>query len=216
MSRRKDIGHLKPPASGVVRHVDRLKQHPLVFALMALGAVASIVALVLYLFPAGKPRFSGGAKGLSVEQVTTATRSPLWDNSYLGKDEVVANVRGRFDGYSREARQLAIVAFWRLANAYETNWHVGKRRVGASYKIALLDGEIASQESWDFLVGGIETDKSYDGPVSILVAAFRRDEVDAREREWLNDELGWGFEQLPTKGRVAITSPRLFETHPVR
>lgn len=156
------------------------------------------------------------SKALIVDTVHEVSRKPIWDNSYFDRDEVVASVRGHYHAGETEAGQLGVVAFWRLASAHSTNWHVAKRRVGSNYELAVLEGESAAAGTWDFLVGGIELEKSYTGTISIVLILMKQDEITASARKFLDDELGWGFGQLPHEGRVAITAPTSFETRPVR
>lgn len=67
---------------------------------------------------------------------------------------------------------MAVVGFWRLAQGFETNWHVARRRDEGWYRLAKIDGPVAVAGNWDYLIRGIECPKEYDGEVAIVLAAF--------------------------------------------
>jgi hypothetical protein len=154
--------------------------------------------------------------GVTLISVRQAARSAVFGMDYIGRDEVVAKARGTFAMTASELKTVALVPFWRQATGFETNWHVGKRRVGEDYQLAMLEGESAGAGTWEFPVGGIELEKSYSGTVSLVIIALRRDAVERDRSTWLADDNGWGFEQLPDAGRIAISAPASFETKQVR
>lgn len=153
---------------------------------------------------------------LILENVRQVSRGPVWDQPAFNKDEIVTAIHGQVIGLTEEARDVKLLAFWRLANDISTNWHVGKRRVGDNYALATLDGESAIAQNWDFLVGGIEVDKTYSGIVSLVVVVMKNQQLAATAANLSEDNLRWGFSELPTDGRVSVSAPVTFETKPTR
>ena len=78
-----------------------------------------------------------------IDSVTESMREPLWGRESSYDDEIIAVLKGSCTASHTKRAGFKVVAFWRLANAYETNWHIAKRRVGGNYKLATLDGESA-------------------------------------------------------------------------
>jgi hypothetical protein len=196
--------------------VARINKHPLWTLLMALGAVASIAAFLALFLPSESPPLGVVEAGpIHISRIDVASRGPLWDNENWDDDEIVASVSGTLDRV-KHGSGAKIIAFWRLANDYETNWHVGRRRVGGNYVLATMDAETAQQGTWDFFVGGIEADKAYDDKVLIVLCVMELDAIEQSDSDWLRDSNSWGLEDLPTQGRVAVSAPQAFDTPAVR
>lgn len=192
--------------------VDRLNRHPVIFLLTMLGSLASIIGLVVVFVPRGDSPPEGQPQNqLAVEEIVITDRKPVWGWSFFD-DEIIVVVKGRCRISRGNMSEFKLVAFWRLANGFETNWHIGKRRVGMNYTIAMLDGQSAIAGKWDFIVGGIQADKSYSGAIAITVAAVSTKAIESNERKWLGDESGWGFADLPGEGRLAVSAPATFKT----
>ena len=149
---------------------------------------------------------------LVIDTVTESMRGPVWGHPGYDDDEIIAVIRGSCTALGTKPNDFKLVAFWRLASGYETNWHIAGRRVGGNYKLATLDGESAVAGNWDFLIGRIEAEKTYSGDISVILLAFGNDQVTNNQEEWLDDSNGWGAEDLPTDGRLAMSAPRTFAT----
>jgi len=175
-----------------------------------------IPSLLGYAYPANSTRILATAQAqLSIEAARQVTRGPVWGWDTLDSDEVVAAVALRATTTLNEGR--VVVAFWRLANEYETNWHIARRRVGQNYLLARLEGApLSSATASTLLAGGIECEKTYAGDIAIVVLAVPTQIVEEKQEEWLNDEGGWGFEALPTGGAILASQVITFPTTPIR
>ena len=208
--------------AGVASLLSRLSGKGRIAAKIALatGALLSIAVLIVFSLP-DRPSMtisnsSSSTDILALTSVRQVSRSPVFDMDFVSQDEVVASLQGSFK-YSRiRPEKIGVLAFWRLANGFETNWHVGKRRVGSDYQLALLDGGVATSGVWELFVGGIEMDKLYSGEVSIVLIALPIDTIRRNEAAWLHDQLGWGLADLPLENRVAISGAHSFATQSVR
>jgi hypothetical protein len=81
-----------------------------------------------------------------------------------------------------------------------------------SYDLEILNGDIATSGIWDFRVGGILVNSSYQGSVLIVLLAMKKDTIDANRVAWIkNKDLG--FPSLPSNA-LAISPPKAFETTP--
>lgn len=151
---------------------------------------------------------------IDITETSVSVRGPLWGYESFDDDEIVAKISGEAAHLDGKATNV-LVAFWRLANDYETNWHVGRRRDGGNYKLATLEAGIADASKWDFLVGGIECDKNYEGDIAIILLLYPHSLIDTHAYSWVRDSNGWGFRELP-KGYVATSAVRSFNTIPTR
>jgi hypothetical protein len=178
------------------------------------GGALVIFIVVYYFSPASlvaeRPSFN-------IDNIKAVRRAPVFDLSFSDTDEVVASVHGRLEISRSDASQSTVVAFWRVANAFETNWHACRRRIGGNYVLAELEGDSAIAGQWDFQIGGIEINRSYSGPVSVVLIALNRKMISLNAEKWIRGDLGWGVERLPGgEGRLAISAPVSFETTPIR
>jgi hypothetical protein len=151
---------------------------------------------------------------INITDIEVSARDPIWGYESFDEDEIVVKVSG--NAVIPDSNQTnAIVAFWRLANDFETNWHIGRRRDGGNYKVATLDASIARSGSWDFLVGGIECEKIYRGDVMIVLLLYPQSIVLKQSDTWCRDKNGWGFSELPI-GYLAVSPTKVFKTIPNR
>lgn len=157
---------------------------------------------------------SKGSSFIDVQTVSPVSRKPVWDNQWFDKDEVVIDAKCRGD-LRTAGDGLVVIAFWRLAADRNTNWHVARRSVGGSYLLAALSGDTTGPSEWEFLFGGIECDKKYDGSIGLVLLAMSSQEVERMRSRWLSDENGWGFPDLPTNA-VISSGTRTILTKPVR
>jgi hypothetical protein len=153
---------------------------------------------------------------LSVVDVAESARGPVWDISYSDQDEVVARIGGTAHLGGKDCRNVSVVCFWRLAQGFETNWHIARRRSGGNYLIATVDGPTAIAGNWQAFFGGIQCPKQYAGDVAVVLIAYTNEYLRQETYRWLGDENGWGFPELPSKGALAISPPRTFHTASVR
>lgn len=176
------------------------------------GALASIFALVFSVIfwiyplltnpnsvedPVSKiNRISSKNNKIEIISIKLSARSPVWGREIFDDDEIIANITGRAE-FQENIEDASIVAFWRLANDYVTNWHVGRRRVGGNYNLAQLPRYVLESGEWDFLVGGIECEKEYQGDVSIVLLLYPNEIIKKNSYTWREDSNGWGFRELP-------------------
>jgi hypothetical protein len=152
---------------------------------------------------------------LWLDQVQEVSRKPIWDVESFDEDEVVvkAAVRRTPDPSSTSA----IVAFWRPATGFVTSWHAGRRRNGGNWKLATLDvSTLSASDASDFLIGGIECEKNYDGEIALILLEIPRQVIEKESDDWIDDENGWGFESLPRGAGVRTTRTLSFRTSPTR
>ncbi len=159
------------------------------------------------------PNESGNYE-LEISAIDVSARDPLWGYESFDDDEVIAKVSGQANLLD-VGQTNVVVAFWRLANDYETNWHAGRRRDGGNYKLAMLESAIARAGKWDFLVGGIECKKTYEGDVALVLLLYPESIVQEQSYAWVRNSNGWGFRELP-KGYLAASAVRTFRTIPKR
>lgn len=196
---------------------DRIRAHPVVAWLGILGSVASIVALALWFYkPEASSERPGVEADLHIEAIEQSSRGPVWGNEFFGDDEIVVRVTGTANAKCEDCAGAEILGFWRLASGHETNWHVARRRVGGNYRLATVPGATARAGRWDALFGGIECDKTYAGDIAFVLMAFPTDYIQRTASSWLNDNLGWGFEDLPGEEVLATSTIRTIRTSPVR
>jgi hypothetical protein len=151
---------------------------------------------------------------LDISAIDVSARDPRWGYEFFDEDEIIAKVSGRANLLDAGNTNV-VVAFWRLANDYETNWHAGRRRDGGNYKLAVLEPAIASAGNWDFLVGGIECKKTYEGDVAIVLLLYPESIVQKQSYAWERDSNGWGLRKLP-EGYLAASAMKTFRTIPKR
>jgi hypothetical protein len=194
------------------------------------GSIASILAIIAGLFfwlipspfqPAIDNQLFGEViestyeeYSISINGVKVSAREPIWGYDSLDEDEIVVKVSGNATIPSSSQNDM-VVAFWRLANDYETNWHAGRRRDGGYYKLATLDSAIARSGMWDFLIGGIECKKEFIGDIMIVLLLYPQSIIDECSYRWCKDEIGWGFRELPP-GYLAVSPTKVFNTTPTR
>jgi hypothetical protein len=108
------------------------------------------------------------------------------------------------------------MAFWRLPSA-TTNWYLATKRENGKVHLAVLDGVTAAAGNWNFEIGGIEVDKTYQGPVIIVLMAYKNDLIAANQKAWLEQNKGDGFVEIPQlEARVDSSAPATFTaTNPV-
>ena len=151
---------------------------------------------------------------LEISAIDISARDPLWGHESFDDDEVVVKISGQANLFD-VGKTNVVVAFWRLANDFETNWHAGRRRDGGNYKLAMIEPAIASAGNWDFLVGGIECKKTYEGDVAIVLLLYPESIVQEQSYAWEQDSNGWGFRKLP-EGYLATSAVKTFRTIPKR
>lgn len=194
------------------------------------GALASIIALVLtvifLIYPhlinsnsianpvSRNNRISSKYNKIEIINIKVSVRDPVWGHETFDDDEIIANINGRAE-FQENIEDASIVAFWRLANDYETNWHVGRRRDGGNYKLAKIPSYVVKSGEWDFLVGGIECKKEYQGEVSIVLFLYPNEIIKKNSYTWLADSNGWGFRELP-EGFLCTSNTKTFYTKRAR
>jgi hypothetical protein len=164
--------------------------------------------------PASTPELSN-ASHVRIENVRQSARGPVWGYESFNDDEIVIIAQGS-SSVPLDGSKFALVAFWRLVSARVTNWHVGRRSVGSNWRLATLEGANAGSGAWHFAIGGIECDKSYAGDILVVILAMNLDAIEKNETAWMDDNNGWGFEELPTGQSIAVSAPYVFGTAPVR
>jgi hypothetical protein len=155
--------------------------------------------------------------GLTIDSAKQIARKPIWDDSTLSKDEIIAKIVGSYSPKNYDKLDdVKLIAFYRKSGAFSTNWYLGKRRDGSNYQLDSLDGQSAAAGRWEFLVEGIEVDQTYKGSLSVIIMALKTKQVDALAREYRDKEEFGGYTELPVAGRLAISAPLSFDTTPVR
>jgi hypothetical protein len=193
------------------------RSHPGIFWLGVLASIASIIALVGWWIDRNPGTREVVQHALQIQAVQVSARGPAWDASYSSADEIVLRINASNTPLPcGRCSNVTIIGFWRLANSYETNWHIAKRRDGSHYVLAEVPGEAAARGGWEAFFGGIECDKTYAGEISVLLMAYPQSFVSARAWDWLDDDNGWGFRDLPRDEALAISAPRVVNTQPVR
>ncbi len=179
--------------------------------------ITGILGFVYWLIPSpfnGLTLPSLRAPIIEIESITMSSRGPLGGYDFFDDDEIVANVSGKLKP-PRVNNNVSIVAFWRLADGYVTNWHIGQRRVGSQYRIAVLDSAILNTSEWNFLVGGIECSKTYESDIALVLMVFTNSKIQENSTSWLDDNQGWGFESLP-EGAIIVSPIRTFRVNRTR
>jgi len=192
-----------------------------VIALAVLFVGGFVTDLPKRLLSSSDAKTEGGHKAtkdyeLLVVDVAESARGPIWDNSYLDQDEVVARIGGTARLGGKDSRNVSVVCFWRLAQGFETNWHIARRRSGGNYLVATVDGPTAVAGNWQAFFGGMQCPKQYMGDVAVVLIAYTNEYIRQETYGWLADENGWGFAELPSKAALAISPPRTFHTASVR
>lgn len=199
---------------------EKAKRHPAIFWLTVIGSLTSIIGLFLWFLPSditssSPPKLRAKNK-IEINKLELSSRAPVWGNASFSEDEIVVNVIGTSLTSFDNQTKYSLVPFWRLGNAYETNWHVGRRRVGGNYILVSLSSKYTSTGEWEFLVGGIECKKEYEGDVAVVLLALPADFIDNNYRNWLDDNIGWGYKELPLDASLNVSNSKVFKTHPIR
>jgi hypothetical protein len=139
----------------------------------------------------------------------------LWDNQYLDDDEVVVIVQGGEALQPGAPKDATLVAFWSIANGFETSWHAGRRRDASNWRLARLPVDQAGQPAWEFMVGGIECERNFSGDISLILVLMPDAAIARYEDAWNRDNNGWGIKDLPLE-RLATSTIKSFRTTPTR
>ena len=187
---------------------------------MMIAGVVLLVWLPLVIHPPERTSSVAARNGpalLRIISIKEVNREALWGFQSFDDDEVVVTLLGRTAEVQEALGDLQIIVFWRLAQNFETNWHVGKRRLAGNYELVSLDvGQIRGHEEWELLVGGIECEKSYNGTIAIALVAAPKAFIDSHRHEWVRDNLGWGEKELPVGPNILRSPIKTFETKPTR
>ena len=156
------------------------------------------------------------ADQLAIEKIRISSRGPAWDWEVLDTDEIVVSVTGAGSFNSTQNASAEIIAFWRLAN--QSVWQVGKRRTLRNYELATLSTVHTATANWEFVIGGIECEKSYSGDVEIVLLLMEHDAVKSDQDRWMASTRStyWGLDSLPTEGVKQASQISTFMTHSVR
>ncbi|HEX3043834.1 MAG TPA: hypothetical protein VHY08_03695 [Bacillota bacterium] len=203
----------------------QLNQKPSLWGIIGLGVLVLAVGITLFV-----KNSKTGAKGspvanssistapattpkpltLFVEGVMMKSRSSRSNKEKSGKDELIATVQGRFDLKDQKLETLGVMAFWRLPSA-SANWYLATKQENGKIQPAVMDGVTAAAGNWNFEIGGIEVDKTYQGPIIIVLMVFKTDLIAANQKAWLEQNKGDGFVEIPQlEAKVDSSAPATF------
>jgi hypothetical protein len=128
---------------------DYIEKHPSVKWVGYLGSIASILTFIFILLPGSEitsvapaPTINSviqdNQKILEIIEVSESSRGPIWGYEHFDDDEIIVKVTGKLKLSQAIFPEHSIVFFWRLGNDFETNWHLGRRRVSGNYRVASL------------------------------------------------------------------------------
>lgn len=204
---------------------DFIEKHSSVKWIGLIGSIVSILAFIFLFFPESEiasvtPTNNYVLEGqnliLEITKVTESSRGPVWGHDSFNDDEIIAKVTGKSNLSPVTFPEHSIVFFWRLGNDFETNWHLGRRRVAGNYRVASLPIEISGNTEWEFLVGGITCEKKYSGGVTIVALVVSNESKDTKIKELTRDNSGWGIETLPIDNAVKVSGTKVFHTKKYR
>ncbi len=193
-----------------------LRKHPLKTVLYGLVAVGVLIVggfiteLPKTLPPWSHAETNEGHKAtpgyeLSIAEAAESARGPVWDMSYSNADEVVARIGGMAHLGRRDFRNVSVVCFWRLAQGFETNWHLARRRSRGNYLIATVDGQTAIAGNWQALFGGIKCPRQYVGDIAVVLVAYSNEYLRQETIPWFltarsrGPEKSYSSSSIPTR-----------------